>query len=193
MALEILPGIRLVLASESPRRREILAAAGFTFEVRPASLDEKLRSGESPRDFARRLAREKAEAVPANAGEIVLGADTVVLVDDRVLGKPVDEADAASMLRLLSGREHAVITGICLRSRDHCVIDAATTKVRFRPLSEGEIAAYVASGEPFGKAGGYAIQGLGSKFVEGIVGCYFNVVGLPVALVYRRLCELSRA
>jgi len=191
MPLDALPaGMRLVLASASPRRKEILAAAGFAFDVRPAHLNEERLPGENPEDFARRLAKEKAEAVAALPDETVLGADTVVVVDREVLGKPADEADAARMLKLLSGRQHQVITGICLRAGKRCVVDAATTQVCFRRLTGEEIAAYVSSGEPIGKAGGYAIQGLASRFIERIEGCYFNVVGLPVALVYRHLREM---
>lgn len=175
----------LVLASQSPRRREVLANAGFRFEIRASSVDETHRRGESPRDYVRRLARAKAEAVDASANEVVLAADTVVVVDEHVLGKPEDAADAVRMLRLLSGREHLVVTGICLRHGGACTVDAETTRVRFVPLTEVEIQEYVRSGEPMDKAGAYAIQGLASKFIDRIEGCYFNVVGLPVALLYR--------
>jgi len=138
-------------------------------------------------DYVRRLAEEKALAVAIYAGEIVLAADTVVVVGEQVLEKPRDQADALRMLRLLSGRVHEVLTGICLRSESRKIVDAATTRVRFVRLSEAEIAAYVESGEPMDKAGGYAIQGLASKFIDRIEGCYFNVVGLPVAMVYEHL------
>jgi nucleoside triphosphate pyrophosphatase len=175
----------LVLASESPRRRELLAIAGFQFSVRARPVEEVRRAGETPIQYARRLALEKAAAAAPRPGEIVLGADTVVVVDDRILEKPADAADARAMLRLLSGREHAVITGICLVHDDGSVSDHASTSVRFAPMSEAEISDYVTSGEPMGKAGAYAIQGLASKFVERIDGCYFNVMGLPLSLVYR--------
>ena len=125
-----------------------------------------------------------------NSGDVVLGADTVVVVDDKVLEKPRDSGDALRMLGLLSGREHAVITGICLRSESRKIVDTATTRVRFVALTDEELSEYVASGEPMDKAGAYAIQGLASKFIDRIEGDYFNVVGLPVALVYRRWKEI---
>jgi septum formation protein len=181
----------LLLASKSPRRREILQNAGIPFEVRPAEIHESHSDHEPPEDYVRRLAREKAEAVAAASGDIVLGADTVVVVDEHVLEKPNDAADACRMLRLLSGRDHFVITGICLRSPDRLIIDSERTMVRFAPLTDEEIEDYVQSGEPMDKAGAYAIQGLASKFVERIEGCYFNVVGLPVAKVYRLLKEIG--
>ncbi len=177
----------LVLASRSPRRQEILSNAGIPFLIRPADVDESRRPGEDVYALVRRLAREKAAAVQAAPDETVLGADTVVVIDGEVLGKPEDSADAARMLRRLSGREHDVITGICLRRGTQTIEDHAATCVRFVQLSENDIAAYVASGEPMDKAGAYAIQGLASKFIDRIEGCYFNVVGLPVACVYRHL------
>lgn len=136
-------------------------------------------------DYVRRLAEEKAFAVPMAPDEMVLGADTVVVVDDHVLEKPCDIADAGRMLRLLSGREHQVITGICLRARSRTIVDIAATRVHFVALRGDEIEQYAASGEPMDKAGAYAIQGLASKFIDRIDGDYFNVVGLPIALVYR--------
>jgi septum formation protein len=181
----------LLLASKSPRRREILRNAGIPFEPRPVDVHELRSIAESPEAYVRRLAREKAEAVTAGAGDIVLGADTVVAVGGRVLEKPQDAADARRMLRLLAGRSHFVITGVCLRSPRRTLIDSERTMVRFAPLTDAEIEAYVNSGEPMDKAGGYAIQGLASKFIERIEGCYFNVVGLPVAKVYRLLKELE--
>jgi len=147
--------------------------------------------GETPVQYARRLALEKAAAALPRPGEIVLGADTVVVVDDQILEKPADAAEARAMLRLLSGREHAVITGICLVHDGGSVFDHASTQVRFAPLSEAEIEEYAASGEPMGKAGAYAIQGLASKFVEHIDGCYFNVMGLPISLMYRHWKALT--
>jgi septum formation protein len=184
---------QLVLASQSPRRSELLAVAGFRFSVRVKPVEEVRRAGESPVDYARRLAQAKAEAAWESADEIVLGADTVVVIDERVLEKPADAADARGMLRLLSGREHAVITGICLLHRDGMIVDHSATQVRFAPLTESEIAAYVASAEPFDKAGAYAIQGLASKFVESVDGCYFNVMGLPLSLVYHHWKSLTAA
>ena len=155
--------------------------------VRPANVPEQRRPDESPADYVRRLAEEKAFAVTMAADEVVLGADTVVVVDGQVLEKPCDASDAMRMLGLLSGREHTVITGICLRSETRKIVDIATTRVHFVALTREEMEAYVASGEPMDKAGGYAIQGLAAKFVDHIEGSYSNVMGLPVALVYRCL------
>jgi septum formation protein len=183
----------LVLASKSPRRQQILRDAGIPFVVRPADVPEERRAGESAMDYVRRLAEEKAFAVPMASGEVVLGADTVVVIHGDVLEKPRDAGDALRMLRLLSGREHEVITGICLRAESRKIVDTATTRVCFVALSEEELDAYVASGEPTDKAGAYAIQGLASKFIDRIEGDYFNVVGLPVALVYRYASELAGA
>ncbi len=182
----------LVLASRSPRRREILAQAGIPFTVRPADVPEEAGPGERPRDHVERLAREKAEAVQTSPGEVVLGADTVVVVDGEILGKPASPDDARRMLAMLSGREHEVITGICLRAPGKSVTRSETTKVRFVPLAAEDIDAYVASGEPMDKAGAYAIQGLASKFIDRVEGCYFNVVGLPIALVWRHLRDFGR-
>jgi septum formation protein len=178
---------RLVLASASPRRRELLAQAGFTFDVISADIPEVRKPGEDPIRFVTRLAREKAEAVlashPVTADTMILGADTIVLVDDEVLGKPQDAADAARMLRLLSGQTHQVITGVCLAKGRERQRAAEVTFVRFATLSDEEIAEYVATGEPLDKAGAYAIQGRAGRWVLRIHGCYFNVVGLPLALV----------
>jgi len=181
----------LILASQSPRRREILAAAGIQFEVRAAGVSEEVQPGEPARDHVRRLAVEKASAIKRLDGEVVLGADTVVVVDDEILGKPKDAADARRMLEKLSGREHLVITGVALVHAGGIVVDDCRTVVHFVPLSEAEIAAYVSSGEPDDKAGAYAIQGLASKFIDRIEGDYSNVVGLPAALVYRHLKVLG--
>lgn len=183
----------LVLASHSPRRREILSSAGIEFITRAAAVDESLLPGEDPRQHVVRLAREKALAVAISSGETILAADTVVVVDGRVLGKPESREQAAWMLRLLAGREHEVVTGICLRRGDCLVTDAESTRVRFVAMSDQEIDSYVESGEPMDKAGAYAIQGLASKFIDRVEGCYFNVVGLPIALVYRHLKELRLA
>ena len=178
----------LVLASASPRRAELLRNAGVPFTVEPAHVPEQPADHEKPVDYAQRLARDKARAVFARHPEsAVLGADTVVVVDEHLLEKPSGQADAARMLRLLSGRTHQVITGVCLVAPDFEQSEAEITQVIFSPLSEGEIAAYVASGEPLDKAGAYAIQGMASRWVERIEGCYFNVVGLPVPRVYRML------
>jgi septum formation protein len=179
----------LILASQSPRRRELLATAGIPFTVRVTPVPEIRREGETPTHYVRRLAHEKATAswLPdaLHAGEIILGADTVVVVDEQVLEKPKDATDARRMLELLSGREHTVVTGICLKYADGAISDHAETTVRFAHMTADEIDDYIQSGEPLDKAGAYAIQGLASKFVERIDGCFFNVVGLPVSLVYR--------
>ena len=183
--------MKLVLASQSPRRREILERAGFEFSVRVAGVPEELQPGESPVEYVRRLSRSKAEAVHRAPGEIVLGADTVVVLDEHILEKPVDAADAARMLRLLSGSPHCVVTGICLVCDSGMAAAHEETRVIFNTLTDDEIAEYVASGEPMDKAGGYAIQGLASKFIPRIDGDYFNVVGLPISLVYRELNKLT--
>lgn len=178
---------RIILASQSPRRAELLRAAGIDFEVRAADVDEALRDGESPHDYVRRLAIEKARAVTAADTEVVLAADTTVVVDEHILAKPADRGDAARMLRLLAGREHEVLTGVCVRRGGQVDARIAATRVEFLPMTDEEIAWYVASGEPTDKAGAYAIQGLASRFISGIDGSYSNVVGLPVALVYEML------
>lgn len=184
-------GLALVLASRSPRRAELLAAAGYAFTVRAADIDETPRPAESPRDYVLRVAEEKARAVEAAASETILAADTSVVLGTVIMGKPNDAADAVRMLGALSGQKHEVITGICLKRGQHVVRDFASTAVWFAPLSEDEIESYVASGEPMDKAGAYGIQGLASRFIERIDGSYSNVVGLPVALVYRRLREFG--
>jgi septum formation protein len=176
----------LVLASQSPRRSEILRQAGISFTVRAVPVDETPNPGERPEDYVQRLAEAKARAVESAPDEVVLGADTTVVIDGEMLGKPADEADARRMLAKLEGRRHHVMTGICFKRGDEAVRDWAETQVWFASMSGAEIEEYVASGEPMDKAGAYAIQGLGSKYVEKIEGGYFNVMGLPIALVYRR-------
>jgi septum formation protein len=185
--------LKLVLASRSPRRAELLRAAGIDFTVRVADIDETPRSGELPGEYVLRLAEEKALAVAAAVDEIILAADTTVVLGDEILGKPESALDAARMLRALSGQRHDVITGICLKRGTEVVRDMTTTAVWFAPLDESEIADYVGSGEPMDKAGAYAIQGVASRFVDRIEGSYANVVGLPVALIYRHLRSLSGA
>ena len=155
--------------------------------MRSASVDETPLAGEQPEDYVLRLAEQKALAVAAAPDETVLGADTTVVIGGRLLGKPEDAAGAVRMLAALSGQCHEVLTGICLRRPSGVLRDVASTRVWFACMTPREIEDYVASGEPLDKAGGYAIQGLGSKFIERIEGCYFNVVGLPVALVYKHL------
>jgi septum formation protein len=177
---------QLILASGSPRRRELLTQAGFTFAVRAADIDESLRPGEDPVEYVTRLAQEKAQAIYALEGRddiVVLGADTTVVLDKEILGKPVDKADAVRMLRGLSGRAHRVITGVAVVSADGVEAASEVTEVWFREISDAEIAAYVETGEPMDKAGAYGIQGRAAKWIPRIEGCFFNVVGLPLALV----------
>src|SRR3984893_15670075 len=191
----------LVLASASPRRQELLRNAGIPFTVYPANIPELPLAEESPRACAERLAREKARAVlRQQPGKLVLGADTIVVVDDEILGKPRDEADAMRMLRLLSGRTHQVITGVCLvgpvprtgnqkLKTDFEDTRSETTLVSMTTLTDNDIHSYITTGEPLDKAGAYAIQGRASRWIPRVDGDYFNVVVLPVALVYRMLRE----
>ncbi len=200
----LLPRTRFILASASPRRAEILTNVGWCFEVRVANIDESPREDEAPEAYVERVARDKAAAVvnliddeaqhrDKNAARLfVLGADTVVLIDDEVMGKPAHHGEAKAMLRRLSGRTHEVVTGVGL-------IDVASgevrvahecTCVRFAELSDAEIEAYVRTNEPMDKAGAYAVQGRGSLFIEGIEGDYWNVVGLPVRVVYGLVREM---
>jgi septum formation protein len=179
----------LILASASPRRRELLTQAGYRFEVEPSSIPESRRPGEDAIRFATRLAREKAEEVfarhqPPIDPVMVLGADTVVVCDGEVMGKPVDAADAARMLLFLSGRTHQVVTGVAVVwGAGSAEVAAEMTHVTMRTLSPQEVADYVAGGEPMDKAGAYAIQGYAGRWIPRVHGCYFNVVGLPLALV----------
>ena len=182
----------LILASASPRRHELLLAAGIDHVVRPSSIEEQRHPDELPAAFVVRMAKEKAGAALCGDQDTVLGADTVVCVEDEVLGKPLNGTDARRMLRLLSGRDHWVHTGICIRTRQHSLTDLASTRVTFLLLSDLEIEEYVATGEPYDKAGAYAIQGRASRFVSCIVGCYSNVVGLPVSLVYEHLKRIRQ-
>ena len=177
---------RLILASASPRRRELLVQAGFTFEVFPAHVNEDTRPMEDPIAYVVRLARDKAEAVYAKVRDpeaIILGADTTVTLDGHILAKPEDASDAARMLRILSGRTHRVITGLAITSASGTEVAAEVTGVQFLTLTDEEISAYVATGEPMDKAGAYGIQGYAGKWIPRVEGCYFNVVGLPLALV----------
>ena len=189
--------MRLILASQSPRRAEILRDAGFMFETLPVNVDEAPRKKETPPAHVERLAREKAIGAAAKVGgrAVIIGADTVVVVGRRILGKPGSRADARRMLRMLSGRVHHVLTGLAVLRLDshgrslHSAVE--TTRVRFARLSEREIDEYVATGEPDDKAGAYAVQGRAGRFVTRIDGCYFNVVGLPLNRVCRILEELG--
>jgi septum formation protein len=194
---------KLVLASASPRRAELLRNAGIAFRVEIPNLEESRAPDETPDAYARRLACDKARVVASRCpGELVLAADTIVVAGDALLEKPSDPADAARMLRLLSGRSHQVTTGVCLlllETRNEKLetlfqdVRSETTRVTFAPLSEEEIQAYVATGQPMDKAGAYGIQEFASRFVTRVEGCYFNVVGLPVPLVYRMLREHGAA
>ena len=194
-----MPGPRLILASASPRRAEILRDAGFTFKTLAAAIDETPHPGESPSAHVKRLAVSKALAAAARVktSAIVIGADTVVVVGGKILGKPKSRADSRRMLRLLSGRSHRVLTGLAVLRiaagdasrprRAHLQAAVEATRVWFAPLTNREIADYVATGEPADKAGAYAIQGRAGKFVTRIEGDYFNVVGLPLARLNRML------
>ena len=176
---------RLVLASASPRRRELLTQAGYVFTVEAADIDESQRTGESPADYVRRLAEEKATVVfakRANGGDlIVLGADTTVVLDGQILGKPADADEAKRMLRHLSGRTHQVLTGIAAASRTGVTSAVESTSVTFSAIPEADLEAYCATPEPLDKAGAYGIQGYAARWIPRIDGCYFNVMGLPIA------------
>jgi septum formation protein len=188
--------VRLILASASPRRAELLRAAGYEFDVFVAGVDESIRDGESPSIYVRRLAAEKSAAAQSVWGSdldrtLFLGADTTVVVDGEILAKPQDDEDAARMLARLAGRAHDVLTGVSVRRGAFELGRVETTRVLVAPLTEGEIAWYIASGEGRDKAGAYAIQGVASRFIPRIEGSYSNVVGLPVACVRELLTEIS--
>jgi len=184
----------LVLASASPRRKEILERLGFEFEVIPAGLEEDQILSEDPEKNVRLLAELKGVDVQrVRPRKTILAADTIVRCDDVTLGKPADSGEAFEMLRSLSGRGHSVITGVALIAPpNRRIIEAESTRVFFRDITDIEITRYIDTSEPFGKAGAYAIQGLASAFVDRIEGCYFNVVGLPVALLFRMFRALER-
>ncbi len=177
---------KLILASGSPRRKELLTAVGWEFEAITAGIDESVRSGEDPPAYVQRLAKSKAEAVAAKLQHgLVLGADTTVVVDDQILGQPEDDQDAKRMLQLLSGKWHEVLTGVAvLRVGGEARVDYETTCVCFAEMSEREIDWYISTGEARGKAGAYGIQGAAGLFIKEIEGDYFNIVGLPIRLVY---------
>ena len=179
--------MKLVLASKSPRRSEILKNAGIDFVVRVADADETLPQGIKPCDAVVFLAAKKAMAVERAENETVLGADTIVVLDDKILGKPKDKDDAYNMIKSLSGRVHSVFTGVCVIGDGYSMTFAEETKVEFLPLTEEEIQDYINSDEPYDKAGAYGIQGLASKFIRGIEGDYFNVVGLPISRIYEKI------
>ncbi len=178
----------IILASASPRRSELLRAAGIQFKIRVANVDETQMPGEAPHLYVARLAQTKALTV-AQSNELVLGADTTVVIGSETAGKPVDIEDAKRMLRLLSGNWHEVLTGVSFVRNDEIQTEVALTRVKFATLSEAEMDWYAASGEPNDKAGAYAIQGLASRFIERIEGSYSNVVGLPLEMVYRMIAE----
>jgi septum formation protein len=183
--------MQLILASASPRRAELLHAAGFAFQVRPADVDETPKPSETPGAYALRVARDKAHAVAADVGEgaAVLAADTVVVAGHAILGKPVDDGDARRMLKMLSGAVHDVHTAVVLLTNGTERAELVTTRVSVLPLSDHEIDWYVGTGETTGKAGAYAIQGLAARFIDRIDGSWSNVVGLPIATVYRMFKE----
>lgn len=170
---------KVILASQSPRRRELLSLAGIAHEVRPADVDERYLAGEAPRAHAERLAREKATRI-REPGAIIIGSDTIVVVDDEVLGKPKDEADAARMLRKLSGRSHTVITAVAIAWDGRVESAVEEVGVTFHSLTDGDISAYIATREPMDKAGAYGIQGFGATIVASVNGDYFAVMGLPL-------------
>ena len=176
--------LRVILASQSPRRRELLTLIGISHEVRPANIDETYLAGEQPRAHAERLAREKASALSAD-GAIVIGSDTIVVVDGEVLGKPLDDADAARMLRRLSGRSHTVITAVAVARNGRVESGVEEVGVTFHPLSDAAITAYIATREPMDKAGAYGIQGYGATIVSRVDGDYFAVMGLPLQRLVR--------
>ncbi|MEE9369140.1 MAG: Maf family protein [Pontiella sp.] len=184
--MENYPNIRnLILASASPRRRELLSLLGIDFNIIIPDIDEMHQSNEAPRAFAERLAAEKSAAVSAESDSVLIAADTIVVHRDTILGKPVDEEDAYAMLSSLSGDTHEVVTGVCVRRGEKNAVFSVSTEVMFRKLEKSEIEIYIASGDPMDKAGAYAIQGGAAHFVRSINGSYTNVVGLP-------LCELHQ-
>lgn len=183
---------RLVLASASPRRKALLASVGVDVHVQPADVDETPLPNESPEALVSRLSAAKAEAVEAAENDMIVSADTVVVVDDEILGKPADEDDARRMLELLSGRTHRVLTGVSVRGGDRTETEVEQARVTMRFLSVADIAWYLGTGEPMGKAGAYAIQGYGSLFIPEIEGNHSGIVGLPLPLVDALLARFGR-
>ncbi|MFN0277654.1 MAG: Maf family protein [Pyrinomonadaceae bacterium] len=182
---------KLILASGSPRRVEILTSVGLSFTKHVPDIDESMRPNESPEDYVVRLAREKAEVVAANyPNEIVLGADTTVVINGEILGKPVDLPDASRMLKMLAGNWHEVLTGVAIVKDGNTKSDIQRTRVKFAPMSDDEITFLTNLGDPLDKAGAYAVQAQAALFIEGIEGDYWNVVGLPVRLVYRLIQDV---
>ena len=183
--------MELILASQSPRRKELLGLLRQPFTVRVADIDETMDPNKAPSDEVARVSRCKAEAIPRGDNDIVIAADTIVVCQGQVLGKPRDKADAKAMLTLLSGRDHQVMTGMCVLCGDKAVTVTEVTDIHFRPLSEAEIDAYIATGEPMDKAGSYGIQGGAALFAEKMVGDYYNVMGLPVCRLWKILHDLA--
>ncbi|MCU0240059.1 MAG: Maf family protein [Pyrinomonadaceae bacterium] len=176
---------KLILASGSPRRAEILTSVGWEFEKIVADIDETEFENENPADYVQRLAKEKAEAVAVHHSDrIVLGADTTVVIDNQIIGKPIDLNDARRMIKLLSGRTHEVLTGVAVVKNGETKVGIQNTKVKFKPLNDDDVEFLVQFGEPLDKAGAYAVQAQAALFIEGIEGDYWNVVGLPISLVY---------
>lgn len=183
--------MNLILASQSPRRKELLDLFHLPFEIRVADIDETMDSRKSPFDEVARVSRAKAQAIPREENDVVIAADTIVVCSGQVLGKPRDEADAMRMLSLLSGRDHQVMTGMTVLRGEKCVSCTEVTDIHFRTLSEKEIRNYVATGEPMDKAGSYGIQGGAALFAEKMVGDYYNVMGLPVCRLGMILKEIA--
>lgn len=183
--------MQLILASQSPRRQELLKLLGIPFSVRVADIDETMDETKPPFEEVARVSRRKADAIPRDGADVVIAADTVVVCRGQILGKPKDEADAFRMLRLLSGKDHQVMTGLTVLQGDTAAVCTEVTDIHFRELSDREILAYIRTGEPMDKAGSYGIQGGGALFAEKIVGDYHNVVGLPVCRLWKLLKELT--
>ena len=186
----MLPG-RVILASASPRRSDLLDQIGLDFVVAPSDIDESVRPGESAVDYVRRLAVEKAVAADADPDDVVIAADTTVDVDGAILGKPDDAADAPRMLKMLSGRAHRVHTGVAVRFGDDVASDVGTTFVKLQPITDSLMEWYIGTGEPMGKAGAYAIQGEAAVLVDGVQGSITNVIGLPLAVLDRLMTSLG--
>ena len=183
--------MQLILASQSPRRQQLLQLLRVNFTVKPADIDEAMDPTLPPQQEVARVSRLKAEATPRDPGDVVIAADTIVVLGNRVLGKPTDKADAIAMLQALSGRDHQVMTGITVLRDGDAITHTEITDVHFRPLTEDEILSYVETGEPMDKAGSYGIQGYAAPFVEGIRGDYYNVMGLPVCRLQQMLHRLA--
>lgn len=182
--------VNIILASASPRRSEILRMIGLNFTVHPANIDENICCSE-PGRMTEIIAEKKAEAVGERYDALIIAADTVVSIAGKVLGKPADEAEAAYMLRMLSGKKHTVFTGVCLKYRGKTKVFHEAADVEFCQMSDSEISSYIATGEPMDKAGAYGIQGMGSKYIKGISGDFFNVMGFPVNSFYRHVMEMD--